>query len=206
MPRISPEKLEERRQQIRAAAARCFARKGIQATTMREIFAEAGLSAGAVYNYYRTKDELIADGITASTAESADAITAAAAVLSLDEVIGQFLADLKAAASDGRARATPMIHAEVAVRPDLLKVFQEGRSRIRDALRAQLARTRPDLSPQKTATLAGFVLAFYQGLVSEAALGSLPDLEAMHGIIRLVLSQYGKAPDAPRSPHLSPEG
>ncbi|MFN3499386.1 MAG: TetR/AcrR family transcriptional regulator [Pannonibacter indicus] len=206
MPRISPEKLEERRQQIRAAAARCFARKGIQATTMREIFAEAGLSAGAVYNYYRTKDDLIADGITASTAESADAITAAAEVLSFDEVIGQFLADLKAAASDGRARATPMIHAEVAVRPDLLKMFQEGRSRIRDALRDQLARTRPDLSPQETATLAGFVLAFYQGLVSEAALGSLPDLEAMHGIIRLVLSQYGKAPDAPRSPHLSPEG
>ena len=206
MPRISPEKLEERRQQIRAAAARCFARKGIQATTMREIFAEAGLSAGAVYNYYRTKDDLIADGITASTAESADAITAAAAVLSLDEVIGQFLADLKAAASDGRARATPMIHAEVAVRPDLLKVFQEGRSRIRDALRAQLARTRPDLSPQETATLAGFVLAFYQGLVSEAALGSLPDLEAMHGIIRLVLAQYGRAPETPPAPRLSPEG
>ncbi|SUC82666.1 Uncharacterized HTH-type transcriptional regulator yfiR [Pannonibacter phragmitetus] len=206
MPRISPEKLEERRQQIRAAAARCFARKGIQATTMREIFAEAGLSAGAVYNYYRTKDDLIADGITASTAESAEAITAAAEVLSFDEVIGQFLADLKAAASDGRARATPMIHAEVAVRPDLLKIFQEGRSRIRDALRAQLARTRPDLLPQETATLAGFVLAFYQGLVSEAALGSLPDLAAMHGIIRLVLSQYGRAPDAPRSPHLSPEG
>lgn len=206
MPRISPEKLEERRQQIRAAAARCFARKGIQATTMREIFAEAGLSAGAVYNYYRTKDDLIADGITASTAESAEAITAAAEVLSFDEVIGQFLADLKAAASDGRARATPMIHAEVAVRPDLLKMFQEGRSRIRDALRDQLARTRPDLLPQETATLAGFVLAFYQGLVSEAALGSLPDLEAMHGIIRLVLSQYGKAPVAPRSPHLSPEG
>ena len=206
MPRISPEKLEERRQQIRAAAARCFARKGIQATTMREIFAEAGLSAGAVYNYYKTKDDLIADGITASTAESAEAITAAAEVLSFDEVIGQFLADLKAAASDGRARATPMIHAEVAVRPDLLKVFQEGRSRIRDALRDQLARTRPDLSPQETGTLAGFVLAFYQGLVSEAALGSLPDLEAMHGIIRLVLSQYGKAPEAPCSPHLSPEG
>ena len=206
MPRISPEKLEERRQQIRAAAARCFARKGIQATTMREIFAEAGLSAGAVYNYYRTKDDLIADGITASTAESAEAITAAAEVLSFDEVIGQFLADLKAAASDGRARATPMIHAEVAVRPDLLKMFQEGRSRIRDALRDQLARTRPDLSPQETATLAGFVLAFYQGLVSEAALGSLPDLEAMHGIIRLVLSQYGKASETPRSPHLSPEG
>ena len=206
MPRISPEKLEERRQQIRAAAARCFARKGIQATTMREIFAEAGLSAGAVYNYYKTKDELIADGITASTAESADAITAAAAVLSLDDVIGQFLADLKAAASDGRARATPMIHAEVAVRPDLLKMFQEGRSRIRDALRAQLARTRPDLSPQETATLAGFVLAFYQGLVSEAALGSLPDLEAMHGIIRLVLAQYGRAPETSPAPRLSPEG
>ncbi|MEH0069219.1 TetR/AcrR family transcriptional regulator [Pannonibacter sp. Pt2-lr] len=117
-------------------------------------FAEAGLSAGAVYNYYRTKDDLIADGITASTAESAEAITAAAEVLSFDEVIGQFLADLKAAASDGRARATPMIHAEVAVRPDLLKVFQEGRSRIRDACaiswRAQgriCHRRRPERSP-----------------------------------------------------------
>lgn len=191
MPRISHEKIEDRRNQIREAAARCFSRKGIQATTMREIFAEAGMSAGAVYNYYRTKDELIEDGIVASTAESAEAIVEAARTMTFREIVGLFLADLEVAAMDGRARSTPMIHAEVAVRPELLKKFQAGRNKIRAAAQQQVALSRPDLSHQQHATLVDFVLAFYQGLVSEAALESLPDLEAMGEIIDLVLTQYG---------------
>jgi AcrR family transcriptional regulator len=41
------------------AARRCFTRAGFQATSMQDIFAESGLSAGAVYGYFASKEELI---------------------------------------------------------------------------------------------------------------------------------------------------
>jgi TetR/AcrR family transcriptional regulator, transcriptional repressor of aconitase len=59
MPKISEEQRQARRDQILAAAWRCFARNGIHATSMEEIIREADLSAGAVYLYYKGKDELI---------------------------------------------------------------------------------------------------------------------------------------------------
>lgn len=66
MPRVSDEYLEQRRQQILDAARRCFARQGFHETTMQDVFAESGLSAGAVYRYFKTKDDLI-QAISAST-------------------------------------------------------------------------------------------------------------------------------------------
>ncbi|MBO2453034.1 TetR/AcrR family transcriptional regulator [Actinomadura barringtoniae] len=59
MPRISEEHRERRRQQILDAAQICFSRKGFHETSLQEIFAESGLSAGAVYRYFKSKDELV---------------------------------------------------------------------------------------------------------------------------------------------------
>jgi len=59
MPRVKPEYKAERRAQIIDAARTCFARDGFHRTTLQDVFAEAGLSAGAVYNYFQSKDELI---------------------------------------------------------------------------------------------------------------------------------------------------
>jgi AcrR family transcriptional regulator len=59
VPRIRPERKAERRAQIVAAARTCFARSGFHNTTLQDVFAEAGLSAGCVYNYFRSKDELM---------------------------------------------------------------------------------------------------------------------------------------------------
>lgn len=64
MPKISEEQRNARREQILAAAWRCFARKGIHATSMEEIIREADLSAGAVYLYYKGKDDLILAAIS----------------------------------------------------------------------------------------------------------------------------------------------
>ncbi|WP_026405543.1 TetR/AcrR family transcriptional regulator [Actinomadura rifamycini] len=59
MPRVSEEHLERRRRQILDAARACFIRQGVHATSMQDIFAEAGLSAGAVYRYFKSKNEII---------------------------------------------------------------------------------------------------------------------------------------------------
>ncbi|MER7450768.1 TetR/AcrR family transcriptional regulator [Nocardia beijingensis] len=67
MPRVTEEHLERRRQQIMDAARRCFARKGFYETSMQDVFTESGLSAGAVYRYFKSKDELITALATETT-------------------------------------------------------------------------------------------------------------------------------------------
>jgi AcrR family transcriptional regulator len=59
VPKVSDAHRGARRQQILDAAARCFARKGIHPTTMQDIFRESGLSAGAVYGYFASKDAIV---------------------------------------------------------------------------------------------------------------------------------------------------
>lgn len=50
---------EERRRQILAAALRVLSRKGFHAATNRDIAAEAGISPGLIYWYFRSKEELL---------------------------------------------------------------------------------------------------------------------------------------------------
>ena len=47
------------RQRLLASALRLFGARGYEATTMREIAAEAGYSPGLTYRYFRGKDELV---------------------------------------------------------------------------------------------------------------------------------------------------
>src|SRR5690606_20597809 len=59
MPKVMPEYLELRRQQILDAAAACFSRRGFHPTTMQDICKEAELSPGAVYRYFPSKESII---------------------------------------------------------------------------------------------------------------------------------------------------
>jgi AcrR family transcriptional regulator len=59
VPRVSEAHLAARRQQILDAGRACFARNGFHATSMQDVIAEAGLSVGAFYRYFKSKDELI---------------------------------------------------------------------------------------------------------------------------------------------------
>ena len=59
MPRVSAEHLTARRQQILDAARACFLRNGFHQTSMQDVIKEAGLSVGAVYRYFPSKNDLI---------------------------------------------------------------------------------------------------------------------------------------------------
>lgn len=52
--------------QILDAARGCFQKNGLHATTMEDIIRASGLSAGAVYSYFKGKDELILAAVTSS--------------------------------------------------------------------------------------------------------------------------------------------
>ena len=98
MPRLTARTRDARRQQILGAARRCFTRNGFQATSMQDIFAESGLSAGAVYSHFTGKDEII----TAIAEDVIDKITSAVGAAlpggdppALDEALDGFFATLQ---------------------------------------------------------------------------------------------------------------
>src|ERR1700691_2490409 len=59
MPKVKPETSKARRDEILEAAEICFARQGFHQTTIRDVIRESGLSAGCIYGYFTTKEELI---------------------------------------------------------------------------------------------------------------------------------------------------
>jgi AcrR family transcriptional regulator len=60
VPRMTAVRRAERRSEILEAAESCFARLGFHRATMRDVIAEAGLSAGCVYKHFQSKHEIIA--------------------------------------------------------------------------------------------------------------------------------------------------
>lgn len=59
MPKLSKATLDQRRSHILVAAARCFDRKGFHRTTIADIRREAGVSTGAIYTYFATKEAIV---------------------------------------------------------------------------------------------------------------------------------------------------
>ncbi len=74
-PKVSEEYLEDRRNQILDAAVATFSRKGFHQTTIEDIRLEASLSRGAVYHYFKSKEDII-DGIRQRSAKQAEAVVA----------------------------------------------------------------------------------------------------------------------------------
>jgi AcrR family transcriptional regulator len=98
MPKVSEEHRLARRRQILAAGRRCVADQGFHKTTMADVIRESGLSAGAVYGYFKSKDEIVAaiadealgtvDQVFRQILATQDAVTPVAALrTALDHVV-----------------------------------------------------------------------------------------------------------------------
>lgn len=58
MPKLKPETIEARKNQIRQAALVCFVRSGYHQTSVDDISQEAGLSKGSIYTHFESKKAL----------------------------------------------------------------------------------------------------------------------------------------------------
>jgi AcrR family transcriptional regulator len=58
MPRVTAAHEQEVRDRIVAAALRVFGDKGYRRSTVQDVVRESGLSVGAIYTYFKSKDEL----------------------------------------------------------------------------------------------------------------------------------------------------
>jgi AcrR family transcriptional regulator len=102
VPRITDQRREARREQVLEAARACLEEHGLEAVSMEMIIARSGLSTGAVYGYFKGKDQIINAVVTEGTAEMAEDL---APVLTNPEPppLPEFMAQvLRAAVNFGR--------------------------------------------------------------------------------------------------------
>lgn len=196
MPRVSPEHSRARRQQILDAARTAFLRDGFHATSMQDIQREAGLSAGAIYLYFPTKNEIV-------TGIAADALATLSAVFKmpppdqhapdLESLVDQFLEAAERLRNDkhifplivqvwSEALRNPPLRAQ------LTSLFSEVKGRLVHLLTTSQASGRidPEVDPS---SLAMALIGLGQGyIVQRALLGDAVSFEryraGVHALLR----------------------
>jgi AcrR family transcriptional regulator len=113
MPKRTQEQLDARREQIMRAALTCMVRKGFHKTSMRDICKQANLSAGAVYNYFSGKEEIIAAATEASRSANRAALAEISASASAQQALIALLGFLFDLLQSDRFREHGSIDADV---------------------------------------------------------------------------------------------
>jgi AcrR family transcriptional regulator len=186
MPKVTPQYRDARRDQILSAARRCFLRDGFHATSMQDLFAEAGLSSGAVYGYFASKDDVII-AIAEENVREVVAMIHDVASREPGRPIGTVLADILTVvrakdAEEGLAGLALLAWSEALRNPVLASRFADRFAQIRADLTEiarehQLAGNLPREVPAES--LAAVFLAVVPGYILQlATLGS----EAVDGV------------------------
>jgi AcrR family transcriptional regulator len=188
MPKVSQEYRDARREQILSAARRCFLRDGFHQTSMQDLFAEAGLSSGAVYRYFASKDDVvlaIAEENVREVVELIRLLSAGSPGASLGAVLGDVLAVI--VQKDRETALAPMallVWSEVVRNPALAERFRTSIIQLREEL-ADVVRDDQEggnlpeeVSPEATAKL---FTAIASGFILQLALFGADDIADIPG-------------------------
>jgi AcrR family transcriptional regulator len=194
MPKISQAKRDARQQQILDAALFCFARNGFHQTGMADIVRRSGLSHGAVYLYFQSKDDLIeALAVDRHRQEAVrNAVTKHA-----DDPLGALRALVRAYAEaltdpGGEAMRRVGVHgwAEALRNARVRKSVIEGIEVPRSIISGLIARAQRDgLLPRNLSAdaVARTLVATFQGFVLQAVWSQPIDVEACVAVIERML-------------------
>ena len=129
MPKISDERKTERREQILEGARRCFAEHGYEGATVVRLERDIGLSRGAIFNYFPSKEELFIELAVRDNARMSEVWI-----------------------SDGLAA---VVRAVVELDPAWLSVYLELFRRVRNdpAFRARIEERQKEVSPANRARI-----------------------------------------------------
>ncbi len=148
MPRLTDERRAARRDRLLAAAVRCVAREGFHKTTIAAVIAESGMSAGAVYGYFQSKNDIIraiADSVlghmTANLARLTEAETPVAPIDALEAVLEQ-TRELAREGDGDIPRVAVQAWAEAGRDPAVAEIVRERMTQVRAAWSDLLTRAR----------------------------------------------------------------
>jgi AcrR family transcriptional regulator len=194
LPKVTEAHTDTRRQQIIDAAYRCFARKGFHQASMRDIFTEAGLSPGAVYHYFASKDDIIEASFIFDHQRSLPVFDQAGddpdPLVAIEQLLDFFYAGLESAAALGANRVNIQGWSESLFNPRLLAPLRETH---RDFLarfgglveRGQAAGLiNPAIDPQAAGA---FILSTYLGLYLQKAFDPSLDVGQYKAVVFALL-------------------
>src|ERR1700761_1905178 len=162
MPKVSASHVAARREQIIEAAKGLFAERGFSRTTMADVVAASGLSTGAVYNYFPSKEELVLAAV-AGREGTVDGQF-------IEEAPAELIARLARYVSPGEgaahARFIAQIWGDAAVTPDLAAVARSAHQRLEEHLAGLLTgpQVGPGVNEEEAAAAARVALAALIGL------------------------------------------
>jgi AcrR family transcriptional regulator len=194
MARMPQEHLDARRRQILDAARRCFIRNGFHATSMQDLLAEAELSVGAVYRYFKGKDDIIAAIAAEALAEVATSFDThdADEPPQLDNIVDLVLQVEKPplAGSLESARLLVQIWSEALRSPGLAAQLTDVMAATRGVLGGLVAQHQkrgllPDDVPAEQ--VAAVLIAFVDGFMVQRAVHGHADAAAFRNGLRALM-------------------
>jgi AcrR family transcriptional regulator len=193
MPKISEKRRTERREQILASARGCFAEHGYEGATVVRLEDATGLSRGAIFNYFGSKEELFIELAVEDTArmselwvnEGLEAVVRE--IIELDpDWLGVYLELIQ------RVRTDPVFRARIEERQK--DVIPVNRARVEEAQRS--GEFRDDLEP---AELGAFVNLVLNGLALQRAQGDEPPrVELVVGLLEDAIGGRARLDTRPR--------
>ncbi len=191
-------RFEARRDEILEAAAGCFVRRGFHQTGMQEICAAAGMSPGALYRYFDSKDAIIQAIAEAEQQENTALLTALAE--SRDPVAGlQAVAEsvLLAYADPDEGRLAVEVLAEAARNPLVAEGFARNLAEMKAGVAAALEAGQAEGTVDRnlaTAPSAEVLIALMDGLCARSILDPEHDPRALLPTLRILIRRFLEAP------------
>ena len=195
MPKISQAKRDARQQQILDAALACFSEQGFHQTGMADIVRRSGLSHGAVYLYFQSKDELI-EALAVDRHRQEALLNAAAAhpedpIEALRALVRLYALALTDPAGEAMRRVGVNGWAEALRNARVRTSVVEGIDIPRSVITTLVKRAQSDglLSGSLSAdAIARTLIATFQGFVLQAVWKQPIDVEACIAVIEAMLS------------------
>ena len=183
MPKLKPETQNARREHILDAAETCFAQAGFHRTTMQDICKLAGVSPGALYVYFDSKESLI-EGLTerdrVEFAERFALVVEATDFLAALRDLGDFYMDPRRAL---KARLGIEIGLEATRNPRVGEIFKRFDDEVKDNFERLFARLKAEgrIAPaMDVPKLANAVIIIADGMFWRHAVR--PDLDSAEAL------------------------
>jgi AcrR family transcriptional regulator len=196
MPKVTDEHLAARREQVLQAAWACFSENGFHATTMADVIARSGLSAGAVYRYFTGKSDLVRATADRALGEIGPTLTA---ILEADEAMAPVDAvarvlttidEVLMAGPTDVSRVAMMAWAESLRSAEVREVTQGAMTSLRGSLRQVALRAReagllpPEADP---ATVSEVMLSLVVGWVVQRNIAGAAEHDTYVTAVRAML-------------------
>ena len=139
MRRANVQLAADRRSEILAAAQTCFARCGFHQTSMQEICAEAGMSAGNLYRYFPSKEALISGIAERDRAEVAHDIAVADMSLGLFAVLESMAHQYWTVRSIEKVKLCTEVMAEARRDPGIARISESFDADVRKWLKSMFS-------------------------------------------------------------------